>query len=380
MKLKILVICTTFLPKIGGSEYIVDNLAQNWALAGHEVLVLNQVASEPVSQDKKYQVEKLNSVHGYKLGLHRWPFRWNVINQIKRTAKRFKPDIAIAHMAYPSGIWLMNANLKARTVISCEAADIHTFPQYNVGYRHRLNIDKPLRKALSACDAIRTSSTKLRKIIIGELGVKRDDIEVIFNGADPILSDKQSSMDIDGFIGVSSKDLILLRVANYRKFKGHEIAIKAFANISKKYPNWHYVIIGGKLENLRPLVNDLNIGDKVHLLDKTTRNQVVAIYQRANLYVSASEIEGFPVTVAEAIMAGLPLLLSDVSGHYDVIKPGENGYLFPVNDIQLLTEKLSLLFEKEELRGKFSKYNRELSPQFEWKFIAQQYMDKLFLS
>ena len=378
--MRILVICSSFLPNIGGSEIIVDSLSQSWAEDGHDVLVLNQSAAEPVSPEKKYSVAKLPSMRGgARLGWHRWPFTWRVEREIKKTMDSFKPDIAYASMAYPCGIWLMDIHPNIKTVISCEAADIHTLPKYNHGFRHQLNIDSQLRKSLSKCDGIRASSTDRRTTIIEDIGVDRDDIEVIFNGADPIFRDNQCTIDIRNKIGLSSEDLIILSVGNYRKLKGHEIAIKAFAKVCGQFPHWHYVIVGRGLEQLQPLIQEGHVEKNIHLAGAFNRQHICAVYQQSNLYLSASEIEGFPVTVSEAIMAGLPLLLSDVSGHNDVVWQGKNGYLFEVNHIDDLTEKMRMILGNNELRRSFSEFNQKKSPQFEWKYIARQFIDKLFL-
>ena len=63
-----------------------------------------------------------------------------------------------------------------------------------------------------------------------------------------------------------------------------------------------------------------------------TSSQVQAAMERSDILVLPSLSEGLPVVGMQALAAGLAILGSDVGGISDVVQPGENGFLVPVND------------------------------------------------
>ena len=76
----------------------------------------------------------------------------------------------------------------------------------------------------------------------------------------------------------------------------------------------------------------------------------------ADLYVSASRIEGLPFNIVEAMGEERTVLASDIKGHVDIIRDGRDGYLFPLGDIDALTEKVVKIHS-----GELSLNPREIS-------------------
>lgn len=75
-----------------------------------------------------------------------------------------------------------------------------------------------------------------------------------------------------------------------------------------------------------------------------------SFYESLDVFVLPSLWEGFGYVLAEAMMASIPLLAYNVSSNPELIHDGVNGFLIPLNDTDLFTEKLSLLIENEDLR------------------------------
>lgn len=99
--------------------------------------------------------------------------------------------------------------------------------------------------------------------------------------------------------------------------KGADIAIRAFADFAKTRPEVDFVIAGpdsGEEAKLRALVGELQLGDKVHFTGMLDGPARIAAYKLAKLFVVPSRGENFGRTVAEAMMTGTPIVMTDCIG------------------------------------------------------------------
>ncbi|MEX5519324.1 glycosyltransferase [Bacillus cereus] len=112
-------------------------------------------------------------------------------------------------------------------------------------------------------------------------------------------------------IGVSNDKVILICVGRLEKAKNHESLIRAFKNVSSKAV---LLLVGnGKKEDeLRALIKDLELEDRVILLGQ--RTDVDRILKASDIFILPSLWEGFGLAAIEALACGLPALLSDVEG------------------------------------------------------------------
>ena len=142
-------------------------------------------------------------------------------------------------------------------------------------------------------------------------------------------------------LGMSENTLILLSVGELNKNKNHETVLQALSKLKDK--NFIYLICGrGVLkEYLERKIQELHIENKVKLLGY--RNDVMEILKISDLFIFPSKREGLPVSVIEAMAAGLPVIASNVRGNRDLIAK-EN--LFEPEDIAALTNLI-----KEQLEA-----------------------------
>lgn len=155
----------------------------------------------------------------------------------------------------------------------------------------------------------------------------------------------------------NTKENIVLTVGRLIKTKHHDRLIKIFKHIDK--PDWKLVIVGGDalkqdgLEELRNLVKELDMGDRVEFTG--TVSNVEVYYKKSRIFAFTSSSEGFPNVIGEALSAGLPTVSYDcIAGPSELIEHGKNGYLVDVFDDDQFIKYLSLLMENEEHRMKMS--------------------------
>ena len=104
------------------------------------------------------------------------------------------------------------------------------------------------------------------------------------------------------------------------------------------------------------------------------------VYETYDAYVSASQSEGFGLTLMEAVGSGLPVIGFDVRyGNQTFIDDGENGYRIPVRDEMDQKEKVSLLAEKivhmltEDDMESFSEHSYQKAEAFLTKEVVKRW-------
>jgi glycosyltransferase involved in cell wall biosynthesis len=85
------------------------------------------------------------------------------------------------------------------------------------------------------------------------------------------------------------------------------------------------------------------------------RRDVERIYQAMDLFVLPSHREGFPRAAMEAAASGLPVIATNIRGCRQVVEDGITGFLFPVRDVDALTEAITRIGDNPELRSSQSR-------------------------
>jgi colanic acid/amylovoran biosynthesis glycosyltransferase len=139
--------------------------------------------------------------------------------------------------------------------------------------------------------------------------------------------------------------LRILSVARLVEKKGIESALRAVAAL---HGDVHYDIVGdGPLEpQLRSVVDELGLGDRVHLLGSRSPSEVRDLLASADVFLAPSvtagdgDQEGIPVAIMEAMAAGLPVVSTHHSGIPELVEHGVTGLLVPERDVDGLAGAL----------------------------------------
>lgn len=174
------------------------------------------------------------------------------------------------------------------------------------------------------------------------------------------------------------KENIVLTVGRLIKSKNQDELIKVFAKTNN--PDWKLVIVGydhlkqKNSEQLKKLINELNINEKVVLAGK--QSDVESYYLRSKIFAFTSSSEGFPNVIGEAMAAGLPVISFDcIAGPSEMILDGRNGYLIPLFDYAQFEKKLKQLMEDEVLRKELGQQGKEDIQQFFIDNIGEKYFE-----
>lgn len=121
--------------------------------------------------------------------------------------------------------------------------------------------------------------------------------------------------------------------------------IRAVAALLPDFPGLRLKIVGGGvlMPELQELAARNGLGDRFEITGFRKWFEVIPLARSFHIYVHASELEGFPLSLLEAAFQGLPLVLSRTGSHEQCVQPGINGYLFEPGDVAGLREHLRAL-------------------------------------
>ena len=173
------------------------------------------------------------------------------------------------------------------------------------------------------------------------------------------------------------KDNIILNIGRLSNQKKQRILIEAFSKITNN--NWKLIIIGeGELRHeYNDLITKLNLQERVTLLGNT--QNVSKYYNSSKIFAFSSIYEGFPNALIEAMHYGLACISTDCpTGPSELINNGSNGFLIPMNDVDLMSKKIQLLVNNEKSQRVFGEKAKESVKKFEvdnvikeWQYLIE---------
>ncbi len=132
--------------------------------------------------------------------------------------------------------------------------------------------------------------------------------------------------------------------------KNYPLAIRCFSELHAQYPDLKLEIYGdgGEYDNLRKLINDVQLGNSCRLMGRC--DHIERVLADTDLFLMSSDYEGMPNALMEAMTVGVPCISSDCrTGPKDLIIPGETGMLFETGDQDGLRDAVRLLIEDPHL-------------------------------
>ena len=170
----------------------------------------------------------------------------------------------------------------------------------------------------------------------------------------------------------------IISIGRLEPQKDFKTLINAFAKIADKYPNWNVRIFGkGDMKDeLQACIDKKNLNERVFLCGRTEKpfNEL----KKSKVFVLSSNYEGFPNVLCEGMYAGLGCISSDcVSGPRELINDGNNGFLFPVGDEKILSEKLEILLSSQDICDIMGSKAKNTVKRLELPVITEKWYDCL---
>lgn len=338
----------------GGAERVMTNLANQFAEAENEVVLVTSFKSEweyPLVS----AVKRISMFDGYIKGALKRNYL--LVKNLRKIMKVEKPDVIVSFMAEPNfRTVIASRGLKSKVILS-----VRNDPNKEYGnFLFRFLAKTLFRRA----DGIVFQTEDAKSWFPKKIQSKS---RIIFNQVDKKFFD--ASADID------KKDIITLgRLVNQKR---HDLLIRAFKRISDKIDGNLIIYGDGKLKvELENLIDELELNDRV-VLAGTTDN-VVSVLTNAREFVLSSDYEGLPNALMEAMAVGLPCISTDCPcGGPKSLFDGDGGVLVPIKDEISLSEAILSVYSDKNLREKLSADTKNKASRFSSEAVFSDWFDYL---
>lgn len=328
---------------IGGAQVHVRDLAVAVRAQGHSATVITGGGGPFIEELRAQGVPTVILRH---LSVPIGPLRdWRALREIRRTLTALRPDLLTTHSS-KAGILgrLAGRSLGIPVVFTAHGwAFTPGIPSFNaVVYRQIERFAGPLSSKII------TVSEFDRRLALDARIAGPDRVVAVHNG----ISDGPPALRADP----GRTPLRLVMVARFETQKDHPTLLRALAGLQQY--EWQLDLIGNGplLSDMESLARTLGIAARVRFLGQ--RMDVDRILAGAQVGLLVSNWEGFPLSILEAMRAGLPVVASSVGGIDESVRDGETGFLVPRGDVELLRERLTRLLASPELRVRLGAQGR----------------------
>jgi glycogen(starch) synthase len=378
--MKILMLTWEYPPRIvGGIARVVHDLSKRLIKDGHEVTVVTYRDSADVPEyenDKGVNVYRVDNYMIHPNNFIDWILQLN-FNLVSKATEIINKeggfDVIHAHD------WLVANAAKAlknaygipvvATIHATEAgrnSGIHDDTQRYIN-------DTEWMLTYEASEVI-VNSNYMKNELQRLFGLPYEKINVIPNG-----------INLSNFIGIErdydfrrqyamDNEKIILYVGRLVYEKGVQHLIAAMPKVLSNYHDAKLIIAGrgGMMDELRQEANNLGLNDKIYFTGYLDSKQVQKMYKCADVAVFPSTYEPFGIVALEAMLAGVPTVVSDVGGLDEIVTHGVDGMKAYAGNANSIADSITaLLYDHQLATNVAKKAKQKVKEQFNWEKIAQ---------
>lgn len=316
------------------------------------------------------EVERLNlgEIHAYPLNSF---YDRNFVTQLGRLARYLKEHrIKVVHTHdFYTNIFGMAAAAWAR--VPARIASKRETEGFRTSRQKRVE-----RVSYRLAHAIVANAEAVRKQLIKE-GVRDDKVLTLYNGLDLRRVAVAPGLERDealSLLGLPRERRFITIVANVQHpVKDHPTFLRAAARVHAACPDAAFVIAGeGELmESLKELSAQLGLKDDVFFIGRC--ESVAELLAISDACVLSSTAEGFSNSILEYMAASRPVVVTDVGGAREAVADGEQGYVVPAGDDELMAARLVSLLENPERASAMGESGRRI---VEEKFSCEAQLNR----
>jgi glycosyltransferase involved in cell wall biosynthesis len=166
------------------------------------------------------------------------------------------------------------------------------------------------------------------------------------------------------------KQFTLISTRAWEPIYGVDILAKAFVKAADQLPQLKLIMLGNGSQSgyLHEMFNRAGLMDRVSLPGQVRQVDLPQYYHMADIYVSASHIDGSSVSLMEALACGRPVLVSDIPGNREWVEPGIHGWWFKDGEVDVLAETIIKAVNQPQKLSNMSREARKLAEErADWK-------------
>ena len=368
--MNILITVGIFPPDIGGPASFVPKISNFLVENGHNVKIicLSEVGNNHIEDNLDViRIRRSNNL----------PIRWlKTIYQIVKNGRN-SDLIFVNGLGVESAIAALMLKKKLiRKIVGDpvweraynQKKTSESFDEFqNNKHSFLIELQKLLRNwSINSAEIVITPSDHLKNFV-SELGFNNEILKI--NNGVEITDIKRTN--------VHKADINLLIISRLVIQKNINIVIEAMELLNNKNLKLSIIGDGGEFSKLESLIHDLNVQNRVQLLGKIENNRISQFLLTADIFIQASEYEGLPHSVLEAINYEVPILSTEVGGCKDLLNEGERGFIIPLPlDKEIIAENIIFIINnKDEATKKADAAKAFISNKHNFLVQANQYME-----
>lgn len=279
---------------------------------------------------------------------------------VSRIAAHLSFDLIHAHdwMTYPAGLYA--AHVSGRPLI----AHVHATEFDRSGDHPNQYVYDLERHTFLNCQGVITVSNYTRSILISQYGVPADRIHPVYNAA-------EFDMQYHGGVSRPVREKIVLFLGRITFQKGPDYFVRAARKVIEEYNNVRFVMVGSgdMYHRMIEMAADLGIGRYFHYTGFLKRPDIDRIFRMSDLYVLPSVSEPFGISVLEAMVAGVPVIVSRQSGVAEII---ENCIKVNFWDVDEMAHHILRVLRDENLHRQLAEGGRSEALSLSWEESAKK--------
>ncbi len=319
--------------KSGGIEtfyWEVSKELKNRSIEVDIVSATDNYIKYPDLEIHQFDYTSRNKILDFGNRFKKWGERISFFKNAYPYLKTQKYDYILLHkpMDFFVAYFMKRINPKIKTIFVSGGEDFYGFDKFFVKY-------------VDFIFAVSQSNTQLIKKRYNKK------VWILHNGVDINIfkKDINARNDLRKKYNLEDKK-VLISVGRIVPLKGYQLVIKALRDLS----DLHYILIGrGEyLEKLKKLAKEYKVESRVLFLGEINNNSLNKYLSMADLFVQPTiGNEAFGITIIEAMACELNVVASRNGGIVDIIKNDSNGYLFEINDVKQMKEKIKLALKSD---------------------------------
>lgn len=286
--------------------------------------------------------------------------------------RRLKPQMVVAFFSIPCGplALLLRVFFGTPYVVALRGGDVPGFLPEQLWFYHKITAWLT-RLVWRHAHAITVNSQGLKDL--AQKFSTHPRLKVIPNGVeDDFFYTRPHATQI-----TRTEDLRILAVGRLSVQKHVERLILSVARLRKQQKQIWLDVVGdgplrGELENLARELNVLDQG--VRFLGWMNRQQLKEQYRQADVFALASDFEGMPNVVLEAMASSLAVVATAAPGTVELVEKGQNGYLVPLDQMTLFDEFFMDLLAKPATLLRMQNHSHQKAKDFTWSGVGQSYL------
>jgi glycosyltransferase involved in cell wall biosynthesis len=207
----------------------------------------------------------------------------------------------------------------------------------------RWRLDEKLKRALFICCI--SYFCRSQGMIFAPME-KWNRMHIVHCGVDPALFERVEHQQVGKR---------LLYTGRLAAVKGLPILLESLAVVKRVNPDVVLTVVGDGVDRsqLEQLTAQLGLTENVKFVGYQSQASVRQLMQETDVFVLPSFAEGLPVSLMEALAAGVPVVTTQIAGVSELVEHGVNGYLVPPGNTELLAERINQLLADPQLRTQF---------------------------